>query len=171
MDRELTEIRGRDPPRHRRSRASPLSYDGGRRWTPPPPHAQRALSRVRSLPSRSRGRGCLAAHRIVTVDTNASPPQDHIPGAHKAKIGPHLQIQTQPTHAENMPPQLDPLGRGGGARGTERLHLFGRTSQTQGTRASQYTQSHIQAEVGRDREQEEGRQKSHRRLRLGRRPP
>ena len=47
-----------------------------------------------------------------------------------------------------MPPQLDPLGRGGGARGTERLHLFGRTSQTQGTRASQYTQSHIQAEWG-----------------------
>ena len=66
----------------------------------------------------------------------------------KRKSAHTCKIQTQPTHAENMPPQLDPLGRGGGARGTERLHLFGRTSQTQGTRASQYTQSHIQAEWG-----------------------
>ena len=94
----------------------------------------------------------------------------HIHRARTKTINPHLQnSNTAHTRGEHAPPARSARAGGRGEGHRAPTPIWAHITDTGYTRVTVHTVA--QAEVGRDREQEEGRQKSHRRLRLGRRPP
>ena len=89
----------------------------------------RELYREFGLASRSRGRGCLAAHRIVTVvdyDTNASPPQpqDHNTGRAQSENRPTPAKFKHSPHTRRTCPPSSIRSGGGEGRGAQSDYTY-----------------------------------------------